>query len=64
MRYVLDIAEEKPEGTIFVIPVKFESCELPERLSALEWVLYSDAGYKRLRKALQLRAAKTAAPDS
>lgn len=61
LRYVLDIADEKPEGTIFVIPVKFENCEIPERLSSLQWVQYSDEGYDRLRRALQLRAARHAA---
>ena len=32
----LDLAEHKPEGTIFVIPVLFEPCEVPRRLSAYQ----------------------------
>jgi len=40
MRFVLNIAEEKPEGTIFVIPLKLEDCEVPRRLRAWQWVDY------------------------
>ena len=32
LRFVLDVADEKPEGTIFVIPLRLESCLLPRRL--------------------------------
>ena len=32
LRFVLDIALEKPEGTIFVLPVRLEECERPRRL--------------------------------
>ena len=53
----LDIAEEKPAGTIFIIPAKLESCEIPERLSKYHWVnLYESDGYERIIKALQIRA--------
>ena len=34
----LDIAEEQPEGTIYVIPVRFEECAVPERLRRWQWV--------------------------
>jgi hypothetical protein len=33
---VLDAAKEKPEGAIFVIPLRLEECELPERLKNLQ----------------------------
>ena len=32
IRHALDVAEEKPAGTIFLIPVKLGDCEVPERL--------------------------------
>jgi hypothetical protein len=30
MRYAQEISLEKPEGTIFLIPLKLEECEIPE----------------------------------
>jgi hypothetical protein len=31
--YALDVAQEKPEGTIFLIPIRLEECDVPERIS-------------------------------
>jgi hypothetical protein len=31
----LNVAEEKPEGSVFIIPVKLEECPLPDRLKHL-----------------------------
>ena len=57
IRFALNVAEEKPEGTIFLIPVKFEECEIPERLRRRQWVNYFDIdGYDKLLKALTARA--------
>jgi len=53
----LDAADEKPEGTIFIIPVKLEECQIPERLSRWHWVnLFEERGYERLMLALKSRA--------
>lgn len=58
IKYVLDVADEKPEGTIFVIPLKLEPCEVPERLIAWQWVNYYEEGsYKRVMLSLQKRAS-------
>jgi len=32
LRFVLDIADEKPEGAIFVIPLRLNDCPIPRRL--------------------------------
>lgn len=57
LRFVLDVADEKPEGTIFVVPVKLEDCELPDRLRALHCVtLSAPGGYDKLKLALATRA--------
>lgn len=57
IRYALDVADEQPEGTIFIIPVKLEQCEVPERLKRWQWVnLFEERGYERLMTALQTRA--------
>jgi hypothetical protein len=52
------VADEKPEGTIFLIPLRLEECEMPERLRRWHWVNYfKKRGYKKLVDALQKRAA-------
>jgi cold shock CspA family protein len=54
----LDIADEQPEGAIYLIPLKLEECEVPERLSRWQWVNYFDTkGYEKLFNALQARAS-------
>jgi hypothetical protein len=56
IRQVLDVADEQPENTIFLIPVRLEHCEVPDRLSEYQWVdLFEDDGYGRLMLALTAR---------
>lgn len=55
--FALDAAQEKPEGTIFLIPVRLEPCEPPNRLARWHYVdLYEGGGYDRLLLSLQYRA--------
>ena len=57
IKFALDIAEEKPEGTIFLIPARLEECVVPERLSRWHWVeLYEEDGFIKLLRSLKLRA--------
>jgi hypothetical protein len=57
IKHVLDVADEKPEGTIFVIPVKVEECEIPRRLSQWHCLSYVDDGaFERLLLSLKKRA--------
>ncbi len=57
IRFALDIAEEQPEGTIFIIPVRLEDCEVPLRLRRSHWVnFFNEDGYERLVSALRKRA--------
>ena len=59
IRMVLDLADEQPEGKIFIIPAKLEVCEVPDRLMRWQWVeLYRSGGYERLFAALA-RASST-----
>jgi hypothetical protein len=59
LRYALDVAEQQPEGAIFLIPVKLEECEIPERLRKYHCgALYEPNGYNRLLRALHTRAEK------
>jgi len=49
IRLALDVAQEKVEGQIYIIPALLESCDVPERLRPYQWVkLYDDDGYARL----------------
>jgi hypothetical protein len=59
----LDLAEEKPEGTIFVVPARLEDCALPERLGRYQRVdLFEANGTERLLRALQVRAQQIGIP--
>lgn len=62
IKFALDKADEKPDGTIFIIPARIEDCDVPERISKFHWVdLFSDDGYEWLIKALQIRAESVGA---
>jgi hypothetical protein len=64
IREVLDRADEQPEGTIWLIPVRLEPCEVPERIRRWQWVdLFADDGYGRLMRALRHRAASLLASE-
>ncbi|CAG1001384.1 hypothetical protein ANAEL_02989 [Anaerolineales bacterium] len=57
IKNALDIADEKPEGTIFLIPARLEECLVPERLSRWQWVdLFEENGFIQLLRSLKLRA--------
>ena len=59
IKFALDIADRQPEGSIFIIPVKLQSCQIPRRLSNKQWVdLYPDSvkGYSRLVSGLEHKA--------
>jgi len=57
IRLALDVADEQPQGAIFVIPIRLEACEVPERLKDWQWVdLFSEGGYEKLQRALFRRA--------
>ena len=54
----LDIADEQPEGAIFIIPIKLKECSVPDRLRQYQWVnLFTGGGPSKLEAALQLRGA-------
>lgn len=49
----LDAADYRPEGTIYVVPVRLEECDVPERLAHIHYVdLFKPDGYERLLKSL------------
>jgi hypothetical protein len=51
----LELAEEQPEGRAFIIPVRLEVCDIPDRLRHLQGVdLFRADGYQRFVDALKL----------
>jgi hypothetical protein len=57
IRFALAVADEKPEGTIFIIPTRLEVCDVPGQMRKFHWVdLFTDDGYSMLIRALQKRA--------
>jgi CHASE2 domain-containing sensor protein len=61
LRYALDVADEQPEGSIFIIPLKLEECDVPERLSHLQWVnFFENRGYEKLLASLRAKSIKPA----
>jgi len=59
LRYAQEIALEKPEGTIFLIPLRLEECEVPRGLRFYQWVDFfgenKDTSYSALVESLKLR---------
>jgi len=61
LRIVLDHADYKPEGTLFVIPIRLEECEPPRRLRSWHYADYFPVpnrplAYKKLIVSLKMRA--------
>jgi len=60
IRKVLDVADEKPEGTIFIIPLRLDDCQVPHRLAKWQYEDYfpveqQEQAYKRLLQSLRTR---------
>jgi hypothetical protein len=57
LRYAIDIANEKPEGAVFLIPVRLENCEILPSLAELQFIdWFQPNGRERLLRALRERA--------
>lgn len=60
IRKVLDISDQKPDGTIFIIPLRLEDCEPPRRVKTWQYVDYfpldrRDWAYQRLLTSIKIR---------
>jgi len=60
LRQVLNIALEKPEGAIFVLPVRLDDCALPRQLKDRQFLDYypksqQAAAYDKLKASLKIR---------
>ncbi len=63
LRIVLDFADYKPEGTLYIIPVRLEECELPRSLRKWQYADYflgksRDKSFEKILDSLRKRAEK------
>jgi hypothetical protein len=59
IKRALDVADEQPDGSIFLIPVKIEDCDVPESLRRWHWVnLFDNGGYDKLMQVLTRAPAR------
>jgi class 3 adenylate cyclase len=59
IKSALDVADEQPEGSVFLIPLRLEDCDVPERLTRWHWVnLFEESGYARLLRSLRSCSTK------
>ena len=63
LRMILRMAEMKPEGAVFSIPLRLEDCSVPRRLSMWQYLdLFPESRkdwvYERMLGGLKIRAAK------
>lgn len=59
IRYAVSVALDKPDDTIFVVPLLLETCDVPRSIQKFHWVEYfgekKDEKYKALLLALGVR---------
>jgi hypothetical protein len=59
IKLATEIQKEKPEGTIFLIPIQLEECDIPYSLKSVQWGKYFEIdGYEKIVKALNQRASQ------
>jgi hypothetical protein len=61
LKFVLDIALEKPEGAIFIIPIRLDDCEIPRKIHSWQYVDYFPVSrtavvFQKLLSSLNIRA--------
>ncbi|MEW6404114.1 MAG: toll/interleukin-1 receptor domain-containing protein [Chloroflexota bacterium] len=57
LRLAQDIQDEKPQGTIFLIPVRLDNCKTPYNLQDIQWADYTAPnGFDKLVGGLNIRA--------
>ncbi len=61
VKKILDKAEEKPDATIFIIPLRLDDCQIPTRFRKWQYENYFPReeaidSYKKIRESLKMRA--------
>ncbi len=63
LKFVLDIALEKPEGLIFVLPLRFDDCETPRRLRSWQYLDYFPVDYRKTAQEKLIVSLKACAKE-
>lgn len=59
IKRALNLAEEKPEGTIYIVPLRLDNSELPIRFKQYQWLDYfTENGHEKLLQSLRSRAGE------
>jgi hypothetical protein len=59
IRSAIEVADEQPEGSIFIIPLRLEECKVPDGLTRWQWLnYYEDDAHDRLLGALRKRVSQ------
>jgi hypothetical protein len=59
VKFAQDIQDEKPRGTIFLIPLRLDKCDTPFDLQDIQWGDYTAPdGFEKLIQALNIRAGQ------
>ncbi|MEW8626868.1 MAG: toll/interleukin-1 receptor domain-containing protein [Candidatus Thiodiazotropha sp.] len=64
IRLALEVAEEKPDGTIFIIPARIDSSPVPRQLSRWQWVDLAPNNTDGLTRLLEALAERARGIDS
>jgi len=63
IKWARSIQDEKPEDTIFVIPLRLDNCKIPFGLKDIQWGDYTaSGGFERLVLSLNIRAKQLGKP--
>jgi hypothetical protein len=63
IKFALDEADKQLEGDIYIIPVKIEACDLPDRLQRYHTLnLFEERGFEKLLNALRNRVEQLDLP--
>jgi len=62
IKKVLDVSDKKPEGTIFIIPLRLDDCQPPRRLAKWQYVDYfpsthTERAFQRVLDSLRLQGS-------
>jgi hypothetical protein len=59
IRQALQVAQEKPEGAIYIVPLRLEDAAVPHQMEHWQWIdLFRDDGFAKLLVTLQSRASE------
>jgi hypothetical protein len=65
IRLALETSARQPAGSIYLVPVRLEPCEVPKELAQWHWVDYfADDGYRKLLGALEAKRTQPNLPSA